>query len=182
MAGGGSVHNFRIALSDVDRGVYAELNVNAARHPSETVPFLATRALAYALEYDEGIAFSGGLCNPDEPALWVRDLTGALVAWIDLGTPSVDRVHRASKAADRVVIYPHRDATAWTREIAGARVHAPDRVQIVTFDLGFLAALADTVDRRTAWSLTVTEGVLYAEAGGLSLTSPIHRRRWIDAS
>ncbi|HLS85346.1 MAG TPA: YaeQ family protein, partial [Burkholderiales bacterium] len=72
-----TLHQFTVALSDVDRGVYETLAIKAARHPSESAEYLWTRVLAYCLEYADGIAFSrGGLSDPDEPAVLVRDLTG----------------------------------------------------------------------------------------------------------
>src|SRR5277367_3916970 len=58
MALGATVYNFKIELADSDRGVYAPLDLRAARHPSETEDHLLTRVLAYCLEYTEGIGFS----------------------------------------------------------------------------------------------------------------------------
>ena len=79
MALSATVHSFEITLNDADRGVYEALDFRVARHPSETAEYLWTRVLAYCLEYGEGLAFSsGGLSNPDAPALEVRDLTGQL--------------------------------------------------------------------------------------------------------
>src|ERR1041385_84743 len=110
MALGATIYNFEVQLSNVDRHVYETLAIKAARHPSESDEFLVTRVLAYCLEYTEGIAFSkGGLSDPDEPARAVRDLTGALKTWIDIGLPDAARLHRASKAAPRVAVYTHRD-------------------------------------------------------------------------
>ena len=80
-----TIHNFEIELSDVDRGVYETLALRVARHPSETEDYLVTRVLAYCLEYADGISFSNGLAEPDEPPLAVRDLTGVTRVWIDIG-------------------------------------------------------------------------------------------------
>jgi len=85
-----------VALSDVDRGVYESLSIKAACHPSETEEYFATRILAYCLEYKEGISFSKGLSEADVPAISVRDLTGALTAWIEIGSP-----HRRADGVDR---------------------------------------------------------------------------------
>ena len=100
---------FEVRLADADRGVYETLTIRAARHPSETAEYLVTRLLAYCLEYTEGIAFSKGLSDPDEPAISVRDLTGALQAWIEVGAPDAARLHKAAKAAPNVALYVHRD-------------------------------------------------------------------------
>ncbi len=88
----------------MDRAVYETLSLKAAKHPSETEEHLATRVLAYCLEFTEGIAFSRGLFDPDEPAIAVRDLTGAYRAWIDIGAPDADRLHKAGKVAPRVAV------------------------------------------------------------------------------
>src|SRR5579863_4662792 len=105
MALGDTIHAFEIELANSDRAVYESLRVRVARHPSETPEHMLTRVLAYCLEYTQGIALSNGLSEPDEPAIAVRDLTGALQAWIDVGAPDATRLHRASKAAPRVAVY-----------------------------------------------------------------------------
>lgn len=99
MALGATVYTFKIELADSDRGVYAPLDLRVARHPSETQDHLLTRVLAYSLEYTEGIGFSNGLSDSDQPAISVRDLTGALRVWIDVGAPEAARLHRAAKLA-----------------------------------------------------------------------------------
>ena len=92
-----TIYNATVELSDVDRGVYETLDMRLAMHPSESPAYFATRLLAFCLEQTEGIEFSpGGLSSPDEPAIVVRDLTGRLTAWIEVGAPDADRLHRAS--------------------------------------------------------------------------------------
>src|ERR1043165_1276887 len=105
MALSATMYVFAIELADSDRGVYTPLELRVARHPSETAEYLLTRVLAYCLEYAEGIAFSKGLSDPDEPAIFIRDLTGALQSWIEVGAPEAARLHRASKASPRVAVY-----------------------------------------------------------------------------
>src|SRR4051812_49553939 len=85
----------------MDRGVYESLELRVARHPSETIEFMLVRVLAYCLEYTEGIAMTTGLSTGDEPALVVRDLTGRVTAWIEVGFPDAARLHRGSKLAGR---------------------------------------------------------------------------------
>src|ERR1700733_15724227 len=108
MALSATIYVFGIELADSDRNVYESLELRLARHPSETADYLLTRVLAYCLEYTEGIAFSRGLSEPDEPAIAVRDLTGALRSWIEVGSPDAARLHKASKSAPRVVVYTHK--------------------------------------------------------------------------
>ena len=90
-----TIYNFDIELADGDRSVYETLALRVARHPSESEEYLLTRVLAYTMEYTGGIAFSSGLSEPDEPTISVRDLTGKIQAWIDIGTPDAARLHKA---------------------------------------------------------------------------------------
>src|SRR5690349_14727799 len=119
-----TVYNFDIDLADHDRGVFETLSLRVARHPSESDDYLWARVLAYALEFEEGIQFSpGGLSDPDTPAIVVRDLTGTLQAWIEIGTPDAARLHRAAKAAPRVAVYVQKDPAQFLSRLAGERIH-----------------------------------------------------------
>jgi uncharacterized protein YaeQ len=105
MALSATVRRFEIELADSDRGVYESFELRAAQHPSETDRYLVARVLARCLEHDEGVEFGRGVSADDEPAIWRRDLRGDLLAWIDVGSPSPDRLHKASKTGARVAVY-----------------------------------------------------------------------------
>ena len=176
MALGATVHNFDIDLADSDRGVYETLALRVARHPSESDEYLVTRVLAYCLEYTEGIAFSpGGLSDPDEPPIAVRDLTGALLAWIDIGTPDAARLHRAAKAAARVSVYVHKDPFQWLRSLTGARIHRADALEMWALDRPFVAALCGRLERRLAFALSVAGRELYLSLPDATLAGPLTR-------
>jgi uncharacterized protein YaeQ len=170
-----TIYNFDVQLSDTDRNVYETLALRLACQPSETAEFLLTRTLAYCLEYQEGIAFSRGLAEPDEPALAVRDLTGALQVWIDVGTPEPARIHKASKAADRVAIYTHKDPAILLQKLASERIHRADEVEIWAVDRDLLAALAERLERRLAFDLAVTDGHLYVTIGDATFSGAVTR-------
>src|SRR5688572_30360867 len=121
MALGATIYNFDIELADSDRHVYETLALRVACHPSESEEYLVTRVLAYLLEFADGIEFSRGVSDPDEPTIAVRDLTGAVVSWIDIGTPDAARLHRASKASARVAVYTHKEPTQFLKQLAGAK-------------------------------------------------------------
>ena len=168
-----TVYSFDIQLSDVDRGVYETLAVRAARQPSETAEYLLTRVLAYCLEYTEGLAFTAGLAEPDEPALAVRDLTGALQTWIDIGAPDAARLHKASKAAARVVVYTHKDPAALMRQLGEARIHRAEALEIYAIDRALLAALSERLERRMVLELAVSDRHLYVTVGGTTLSGVV---------
>jgi uncharacterized protein YaeQ len=160
-----TIHNLDVEIADVDRGVYETLSLRIARHPSESDEYLVTRILAYCLEYEEGIAFSKGLSDPDEPAILVRDLTGAIKVWIEVGAPEAARLHKASKAAARVVIYTHRDPVRLREQWAGERIHRADELELRVVDRAFLNALIAKLDRRMKWTMSVTGGQIYVAMG-----------------
>src|SRR5437764_13511461 len=119
MALGATIYNFDIDLTDTNRQIYESLSLRLARHPSESEEHLVARLLAYLLEFTEGIAFSRGVSDANEPTIAIRDLTGALTAWIDIGTPDAARLHKASKAAGRVAVYTHKDPAQYMKQLAG---------------------------------------------------------------
>lgn len=176
MALNATIHLFDVELADVDRGVYETLALRVARHPSETEGALLTRVLAWCLEYTEGIAFSDGLSDPDAPAISVRDLTGALRVWVDIGAPSAERLHKAMKASPRVAVYTHKDPARLLREWGAARIHRAQELELYAFDSAFLEDLEARLERRMAFSLSVTGGHLYLTIGDETLESPVWRR------
>jgi len=161
-----TIHQFTVQLSHVDRGVYETLDLRVARHPSESEDFMCARVLAYCLEHQEGLAFSKGLADPDQPALEVRDLTGTLLAWIEVGAPDAARLHRASKAARRVAVYTHRDVERYWASLDGERIHRAESLELYGIAGVPLATLLARLERRTMFELSVAEDVMYLTMGG----------------
>jgi len=170
-----TVFTFDIDLSDSDRQIYESLSLRVARHPSESDEFLIARVLAYCLEYQDGIAFSRGLCDADDPPICVRDLTGALRVWVDVGTPSAERLHRASKAAPRVVVYIHKEYTQWLEGIAAATIHRADLLELRVLDRSLVAQMTSRLDRRMSFALTVTEGEVFVSFANGTVTGTVTR-------
>ncbi|MFT4137072.1 YaeQ family protein, partial [Microbacterium sp.] len=130
--------------------------------------------LAYCLEFAEGIAFTEGIAATDEPAVLVRDLTGAITTWIEVGAPDAARLHTGSLQTQRVAVYTHRDpakvAATWT----GKRIHRADEIRLYSFDPGFVDAAAGVLERRTSMTLSVIEHRLYLDISGTVLESDVH--------
>lgn len=168
-----TIYNFDIDLADNDRGVYETLALRIAQHPSESDEYLVGRMLAYLLEYAEGIAFSRGVSEPDEPTISVRDLTGAISAWIEIGTPDGARLHKASKAAKRVVVYCHKDPAQWLRQLDAGAIHRAGAMEIYTIDRELIAALVSRLDRRMAFAVSVTDRELFVSLGTGNLSGTV---------
>ncbi|CAG7603655.1 YaeQ family protein [Leucobacter soli] len=178
MATGATIHTFDVQIADVDRGVYEDLSLRVARHPSETDAFMVTRLLAYCLEYEEGIAFgAGGISSTEEPAVLVRDLTDRVTAWIEIGAPDAQRLHFGSKLADRAAVYTHRDPAKLLAAWAGKGIHRAEDIVLRSFDPGFIDAVAAELARRSTMTVSVTEGQLYLEINGAALHTEIEEHR-----
>jgi uncharacterized protein YaeQ len=170
-----TIYNFDVQLADVDRGVYESLAFKVACQPSETEEYLMSRVLAYCLEYEEGISFSRGIAEADVPALAVRDLTGAMRVWIDVGAPDAARLHKASKAAPRVAVYTHREPRHVLQPLAGERIHRADELELYAVDRDLIAGLVARLDRRNEWALSVTERHVYVVVDGETIEGEITR-------
>ncbi len=174
MAQTATLYSFEVELAHVDRGVYASLAFRVAQHPSETDEALLTRVLAYCLEYADGIQFSSqGLSEPDEPPISIRDATGAIRAWIDIGVPDAGRLHKASKAAARVAVYTHKDPARLVRLLEGERIHRREALEIYAVDRDFLAAWVARLSRRMTFDLSVSDGQIYLVLDEATLTGAV---------
>jgi uncharacterized protein YaeQ len=174
-----TIYRVTIELAHIDRGVYESLDLRLARHPSESLEYMATRLLAYCLEFREGIELTEGVSSGDEPAVLVRDLTGRITAWIEIGLPSAERLHRGHKLAGRAAVYTHRGIQQVLGELNGHGIHRASEIPVVELDRAFVTALAESLERRSTLSLSVTEGHLYVDVGDRHLESRLVTHRLV---
>jgi uncharacterized protein YaeQ len=168
-----TIYNFDIDLSDTDRGVYETIALRVAQHPSESDEYLIARVLAYLLEFTEGIDFSRGVSEPEEPIISVRDLTGKIRSWIEIGTPDGARLHKASKSGARVAVYCHKEGAQWLKGLAAANIHRADALQLYAIDRTLIAELVSRLGRRMAFSVSITDREFYVSIGDSNLTGPV---------
>ncbi len=172
-----TVYHFSVDLSDMDRGVYEAFKLPTALHPSESLEFMMGRVMAYALEYGEGISFSPGIGATEEPAISIKGLDGSYQAWIDVGAPSADRLHRAAKLAQRVAVYCHRSAHVVFQQITQTPIFRGEEVSFYSFDDDFISSLVKTLGRRNEMTISRSDSTLYVQSNGRDLSSPLFERR-----
>jgi uncharacterized protein YaeQ len=171
-----TMRRFDISLADSDRGVYEELELRVAQHPSESDRYLVARLLARALEHGEGLEFSkAGVSDDTEPALVQRDLRGDLRAWIEVGSPTPDRLHKATKAAPRVVVYAWKTPDQLVAAILERKVYKADTIELNALSGDWLDTIAKTFDRNNKWELAVSGGVLYLTINGTLFEGAVSR-------
>jgi uncharacterized protein YaeQ len=106
----------------------------------------------------------------------VRDLTGAIRSWIEVGAPDAARVHKASKAASRVAVYTHKDADNLLAQWSGERIHRASEVELYAIDRALLNALVAKLERRMTLAVSVTGGHVYVTLGATVLDGAVERR------
>ncbi len=177
MALSSTLYRFKIKLSDVDRGIYEALELRVAMHPSEGIPYLITRVIAYCLNLREGLELTGGIATPDDPALRVKDLTGTVLVWIDVGNPSARRLHKAAKAAKSVIVYTYRDPAILVQETAAEDIYKKSEISVFSLAPAFLNRLGETLDRDNDWEVLHTEGELSITARGVTAQTEMGTHR-----
>jgi uncharacterized protein YaeQ len=160
-----TLYRFSVDLSDVERNLYQPLEFRVAMHPSESTAFFITRVLAYCLNFKNGLEFSPGISAPDDPALFVRGLTGGIELWIDIGNPAAKRIHKAAKSAKAVLVYTHKDSRILAKEWVEEKVHRLNEIGLYSLDRRFLESIGSLLERDNHLEITRNEGELYVGIG-----------------
>jgi uncharacterized protein YaeQ len=165
-----TVFKAQLQIADMDRSLYADHSLTLARHPSETDERLMMRLLAFALsvpaDTDRGaLEFAAGLSDTDEPDLWQKDLTGALVQWIEVGQPDDRRLAKACGRAERVRIWAYASSVPiWWSGIEGKVVRLAN-LEVWQVDAAESQALAALAERSMQLQVTVQEGHIWVGNG-----------------
>lgn len=173
MAQPSTIYRVKIQLANIDRGVYEALQASVARHPSETEERLVARLLAYALFYEEGLQFTKGVGAGDEPDLWSKEPDGRTRTWLEVGLPDAERLLKAARHAEQLILLVcGSSAGLWQRTQLG-KLAGMGNGLIVSLAQDFIAQLVAGLERSIVWDVTITEGSLYVQCGGESLTTEL---------
>jgi uncharacterized protein YaeQ len=161
-----TIYKLRIALSDLERNYYDTLNLTVALHPSETPERMMARVLAYCINAQEGLSFAKGLSEVEEPDIWMRSMDDRTLLWIELGEPAHDRVKKASRLAERVLIYSFNSKSdVWWQQ--GQSKFKMLNAEFFRFDYLQIEEFAKMLSRTMDISVTITgESAFIATAQG----------------
>ena len=150
-----TIYKARIALSDLERNYYDALNLTVALHPSETPQRMITRLMAYCLNAQEGLTFTKGLSDVDEPDLWVRTMDEQTTLWVDVGEPNADRIKKSTRLARQVKVYSFNSKSDVWWEQGKAKFGSLD-AEIVRFNHTQIDAISELLERTMDFSVTIT--------------------------
>lgn len=164
-----TIYRAAIQLANIDENIYLPLQVTIAQHPSETSERLVARLLAYALFYEPELVFTKGVGAGEEPDLWVIGPDGRVVTWVEVGLPDPDRLIKAGRHCQQVLLLASGSAVNRWLEQHRAKLAAVANLGVYSIDQTFLAQVASRLQRTISWSLTITESQLYLEINGDTL-------------
>lgn len=176
MANQATLYKFEIEISDVDRGVYETVEFRIAMHPSESSQFLITRVLAFSLNYVPGLEFTPqGLSDPDAPALRLMSDTGNYLMWIEIGTPSAKKLHKASKTSPSVKVYTYKDPKNLKAMIESEPIHKKEQIEFYSLAPSFLDQLAQKLERNNKWTVMNVDSSLSITANGKAIAGELNK-------
>ena len=174
-----------LQIADIDHGYYADHQLTLARHPSETDERMMIRLAALALnahtvdtvcQGDATLDFGAGLSAVDEPDVWLRDFTGQVRLWIEVGQPEEKPLIKACGKADQVILYCfHHAAEVWWKGIE-TKLTRPQNLQVFRVPTDASRELALLAERSMQLSATIQEGQL--TMGNAQRTVTLECIRW----
>jgi uncharacterized protein YaeQ len=161
-----TIFKAKLGVADLDRPYYGEHTLTLARHPSETDERMMARLLAFALFADERLEFGRGLSTEDEPALWLKDYSGDIRLWIEVGLPDERVVRKAAGRADAVVVLAYGGRLVdlwWNKE--GKTLARLTKLRVLALDGEQSAALTALAERGMDLHCTIQDGQVWLTDG-----------------
>jgi uncharacterized protein YaeQ len=152
-------------ISDMDRHYYQEHALTIARHPSETDERVMIRLLAFALHADPLLTYGKDLFDVEEPALWLKDLTGAIDLWIEVGQPDERRLMKAAGRAEHVIVYSYSaTSNIWFKGLA-SKIERAGNISIINIASESSAELERLAQRTMGLQCTIQDGQIWLTDG-----------------
>mgnify|MGYP000971222188 CR=1 FL=1 len=160
-----TIYKADLSIADMDRNYYQEHSLTIARHPSETDERVMIRLLAFALHADPALAYGKDLFDVEEPALWLKDLTGAIDLWIEVGQPDEKRLLKAAGRAEKVVVYSYSATSSiWFKGLAN-KIERAKNVSVINIPSSTSAQLEKMAQRSMQLQCTIQDGQVWLTDG-----------------
>ncbi len=167
-----TVFKATLQIADMDRHYYADHVLTLARHPSETDERMMVRVSAFALFAEEGLVFGKGISNDEEPDLWLKDLTGRIKRWIEVGLPDMRLIRKACGRADQVVVSYGRAAGIWWNENSD-KLQRQNNLFVLNLTCDTTQTFSAFVSRNMQLQCTIQEGrIMMTSAAGMIEIKP----------
>ncbi|MEJ8821821.1 YaeQ family protein [Variovorax humicola] len=179
-----TIFKANVAVADIDHNYYADHSLTLARHPSENDERMMIRLMALALnawklqdlvQGDGTLTFGAGLSNVEEPDVWLRDFTGEVKLWVEVGQPEDKPIIKACGKADEVIVYCYSHAAGiWWKGIEN-KLTRPQNLQVWRIPSETSQAVAMLAERSMQLQATVHENTLTLGNGAESIDIELAR-------
>ncbi len=154
MAKNSTIYKAALSISDIERDYYCDHHLTLACHPSETTERMMIRILAFALNADEDLLPAAGMSDADEPDLWLKDLTGEIKLWVDVGQPGERRILKACGRSDKVKIYTYGTKPQMWMDSVRSKIEKAGNLSIYSISSESSRALAELAQRSMDLQIT----------------------------
>jgi len=99
------------------------------------------------------------LSDVDEPDMWIKDLTGQIQLWLEVGQPDEKRILKASSKSDQVVIcaYAGQASKVWWSGIKN-KIERAKNVRVICLPQVVTKSFAAWVERGMQLHINIQEG------------------------
>ncbi len=165
-----TIFKANLQIADMERHYYQDHALTLARHPSETDERLMVRLLAFALHAHEYLEFGQGMTADDEADLWLKDLTGSIELWIDVGIPDEKLIRKACGRSNQVVVYCYggRVADMWFAQNS-TQFARQKNLTIINLPVASTQALAKLAQRNMSLQCTIQDEQVWLSDGAVSV-------------
>jgi uncharacterized protein YaeQ len=161
-----TIFKANLQIADMERHYYQDHALTLAQHPSETDERMMVRLLAFALHANEFLDFGQGMTADDEADLWLKDLTGSIELWIDVGIPDEKLIRKACGRAKQVIVYAYggRTAEMWFAQNS-AQFERLTNLTIINLPSASTRAIAKLAQRNMQLQCTIQDGQVWLSDG-----------------
>jgi len=165
-----TIFKVNLQIADMERHYYQDQARTFARHPSETNERMMVRLLVFALHAHEYLEFGQGMTADDEADLWIKDLTGSIALWIDVGLPDEKLIRKACGRAKQVILYTYggRTADMWFAQNSSHFARLKN-LTVINLPLESTRALAGLAQRTMQLQCTIQDGLVWLSDGKQSV-------------
>ncbi|MEQ1601829.1 MAG: YaeQ family protein [Methylophilaceae bacterium] len=165
-----TIFKANLQIADMERHYYQDHTLTLAQHPSETEERMMVRLLVFALHANEYLEFGQGMTDDEEADLWLKDLTGAIKLWIDVGIPDEKLIRKACGRAEQVVVYCYggRIAEMWFAQNK-AQFERQKNLTIINLPQESTQGLAKLAQRSMSLQCTIQDEQVWLSDGNASV-------------
>lgn len=158
MALNSTIYKAILEIADMDRHYYKQHKLTIAKHPSETDERLMVRLLTFAMFAEDDLMFGKDISADDEATLYIKDLTGSIKLWIEIGQPDERIIRKACNKANKVILIIYgRSPELWWKNNMNT-LNLKNNLEIILLKSEETTTLANMADRSMNFTCTIEDG------------------------